>query len=838
MEELLFRNEKFAFGWPGIEARWTSSAKSGVGTSLNSVSKVWYSIGNGILNEIYYPQVDQACTRDLNLIVTDGKDFFSEEKTDTSHQIKNLAKGIPGYLIINSCNKHSYRIEKEIICDPVRDTLLQRIQFFPTNKKRKDFKLYMLLAPHLGNCGSGNTAWVGDYRGLPMLFAQRGDASLALACSVPWKRGSAGFVGVSDGWQDLQVHKQMTWQFERAENGNVALIGEIDLDQIAGNSFIVALGFGRNPDEAGQRARASLLESFESAKSKFVDEWKEWHKKLYFKEKIKSSFVPKYFNISAAMLKVHESKRHPGGFIASLSIPWGFSKGDDDLGGYHLVWPRDMVQTAGGLLAANAFEEARRVLNYLMVTQEDDGHWVQNMWLDGAPYWKGVQMDQTALPILLIDLVNREIRLTDDDLKHFWPMIRKAASYIVTHGPITEQDRWEENAGYSTYTLAVEIAALLIAAEHADQNNEPQVAVYLRETADAWNSCIERWTYITGSDLAKFVGVDGYYVRIKKGSFDSDENNEMDLLKISNRPSGENIYPANEMISPDALALVRYGLRAADDPCILNTIKVIDATLRFDYTSGPLWYRYNGDGYGEHVNGQPFNGTGIGRPWPLLTGERAHYEIAAGNYNDAKLLLETFENYANEAGLFPEQIWDAESIPELDLYTGKASGSAMPLVWAHSEYIKLCRSIKSKKIFDMPLQTKQRYITDKNVSNIFIWNFVIQQKIIPKGKKLRIECLTAATIRWTTDNWINSFDIVTLDTGLGIHYADLPTSDLDYEQEVSFTFYWHESKNSEHKNYSLTIEKNPAILRDEKNNTSELENKKTGRDKIKVFLPS
>ncbi|MCW3070399.1 MAG: cga [Bacteroidetes bacterium] len=827
------RNEKHAFGWPGIEARWTSSAKSGVGTSLNARSKVWYSINHGILNEIYYPQVDQACTRDLSMIVTDGNDFFSEEKRHTSHAIKHIAKGVPGYHITNSCNLHSYRIEKEIISDPSRDTVLQRIQFFPTNKKRKDFKLFMILAPHLGNNGNANTAWVGDYKGLPMLFAQRGETSLALACSIPWKKCSAGFVGTSDGWQDLNKHKDMMWEFERAENGNVSLTGEIDLEECNGQPFVVALGFGRNAEEAGQRARASILESFEFSKQKFISEWQKWHKKLYPIESGKDSVDPKYFHISASMLRTHESKRHPGGLIASLSIPWGYNRGDEDLGGYHLVWPRDMVQTAGGLLAAQAFDDARRVLNYLMVTQEEDGHWTQNMWLDGSPYWKGIQMDQSALPIMLVDLVKREVGLSEDEIKHFWPMIRKAASFLVQHGPVTHQDRWEENAGYSTFTLAVEISALLIAADYAEMNNEPLVAKYLKQTADSWNSNIERWTYVTGSDLSRFVGVEGYYVRINsKESYDSD-NSGNDLLTISNRPQGENICPANEMVSPDALSLVRFGLRAANDPRILNTIKVIDATLKYENPLGPVWYRYNRDGYGEHADGKAFDGTGIGRPWPLLTGERAHYEIAAGNYTLAKKLLRTMENYANETGMFPEQIWDSEDIPEYELYTGKATGGAMPLVWAHSEYIKLCRSLKTKQIFDMPLQTHQRYVVEKKESDIFIWNFKTQCKTMPKGRILRIECLTAAIVKWSTDDWATSHEVRTLDSCLGNHFADIPSTKMDHGQSLSFTFFWIDSGNHEDKNYSIAIEPDAQMKakKDEVKLTQE-------RDRIKVFLPS
>lgn len=826
--------EKFAFGWPGIDATWTSSAKSGVGTSLYTSNKVWYSISHGILNEIYYPQVDQACTKDLSMIVTDGEDFFSEEKRDTFHNIKTIGYGVPGYFITNTCKSDHYKIEKEIISDPLRDTLLQRIKFFPKDKYRRDFKLFMLLAPHLGNKGSENSAWVGDYKGLSMLFAQRGDVSLALACSVPWKMASVGFVGTSDGLQDLILHKKLTYEFERAENGNVSLAGELDLERNSGNNFIVALGFGRNADEAGQRARASIFEGFESAKIQFVHEWETWQKNIFLHPKRAETTLPKYFSISAAMLKTHESKRHPGALIASLSIPWGYSKGDNGLGGYHLVWPRDMVQTAGGLLAANAVEEARRVLNYLMVTQEADGHWTQNMWLDGSPYWKGIQMDQTALPIMLVELINRRAGFKKLDSQHFWPMIRKAACYLITHGPISDQDRWEENAGYSTFTLAVEIAALLIAAEHAEINNEPRAAAYFRETADAWNSNIERWTYVTGSDLAKFVGVEGYYVRINPNERVETDHNSAELLTISNRPPGENSCPVNEMVSPDALALVRFGLRAADDPRILNTIKVIDATLKYNGPFGPVWYRYNRDGYGEHADGRPFNGTGVGRPWPLLIGERAHYEIAAGNFAYARKLLKSFENCANETGLFPEQVWDSHDIPELGLFTGKSSGGACPLVWAHSEYIKLCHSLRSKKIFDMPDQTRERYLIGKQTSNIFIWSFNNEYKYIPKGRVLRIQCLASATIHWSSDNWGTTHDMNTVNSEAGMYYADLPTENLDHEQRIIFTFYWQEAKSWENKNFMLTVER----AKDNEMQVITPDRKMVERNKTRIFLPS
>ncbi len=504
--------ERYAPGWPGIPPRWTSSAKTGVGTALNPASRIWFTVSHGILNEIYYPRVDQACTRDLGLIVTDGRGFFSQEKRHARHEVAWLAPGVPAYRLVNACEQGCYRIEKEVLSDPRRDAVLQQIRFVPLKGSLLDYHLYVLLAPHVGNRGYGNMAWVGDYKGYPMLFAERDGNALALASSVPWAKRSVGFVGASDGWQDLVQHRKMKWEYTRAENGNLALCGEPDLN-LGGGEFFLAIGFGRNWAEAGFRALASLQDGFSEAREAYIKVWQEWQKGLApLRETV--SRDRKLFAISAAVLRTHEETRFPGGIIASLSIPWGFTKGDEDLGGYHLVWPRDLAEAAGGLLAAGAGEEVKRVLHYLKTTQEADGYWSQNMWLDGTPYWGGVQMDETGLPILLVDLARRKGVLEPEDLARLWPMVRKAAGYIVRNGPVTQQDRWEEDPGYSPYTLAVEIASLLAAADLAELSQESAVGEYLRETADAWNDGIELWTYATGTDLARQLGVEGYYVRL------------------------------------------------------------------------------------------------------------------------------------------------------------------------------------------------------------------------------------------------------------------------------------------------------------------------------------
>jgi len=274
----------------------------------------------------------------------------------------------------------------------------------------------------------------------------------------------------------------MTWVYTQAEDGNVALTGEIEL-QAAEGCFVLALGFGGNAAEAGHRALASLQDGFATALADYEREWQAWQRSLLFLDKPAPGERDLY-RISAAVLRTHEAKDFSGGLIASRSIPWGFAKGDEDLGGYHLVWPRDLVEAAGGVLAAGAPGDARRVLRYLQATQEDDGHWPQNMWINGTPYWNGVQMDETALPILLVDQARREGALDAADLTRPWPMVRRTASYLVRNGPVTQQDRWEMDPGYSPFTLAAEIAALLAAGDLADLAAEPYIANYLRETAD------------------------------------------------------------------------------------------------------------------------------------------------------------------------------------------------------------------------------------------------------------------------------------------------------------------------------------------------------------------
>jgi glucoamylase len=788
-------------GSPGISPHWTSSAKSAVGTASGAQSSIWFTVSHGILNEVYAPRLDNACIRDFGFIVT-ANAYFSEEKRDADHTVVLIEDGVPAFRLVNTSRDGRYRITKTVLSDPDREVVLQEIHFEALIGKLSDYQVHALISPHLVNAGTGNNAWVGDFKGRPMLFAEARGRSLAIASSVPWTARSVGYVGTSDGWQTLKRGEGLKPEYQSAENGNVALSGTLDLANTDGR-VLLAMGFGVLPEEAAFRAVLSLQQGAASALKKYSAGWRE----------LQSAFLPldeprdperlNRYRISTAVLASHRDDAS-GAIIASLSIPWGFRKGDDDLGGYHLVWPRDLVETAGGFLAAGATAAAKSVLDYLMAIQEADGHWVQNSWLDGRPYWRGVQMDETAFPILLYDMLLRAGAIEASDAKHYGLLIEAAAGYIVRAGPTTQQDRWEEDGGYSPFTLAVEIAALLAAADAMEGAGKSAKAAYLRDVADGWNEQIDNWTYATDTELSRTLGIDGYYMRIGFSGGDGVFGSR-GLIPIRNRASGNEVLEAGLLVSPDALAYVRFGLRAADDPRILNTVAVIDSLLRRELPAGPYWYRYNDDGYGEHADGAPFDGSGIGRLWPLLTGERAHYELAAGRPDEAERLLATFEASASIGGLLPEQIWDSEDIPEKELFLGRPSGSAMPLVWAHAEHIKLLRSLRDGAVFDMPPQTYARYVKRKPKPAPIVWRPDAKISRMAVGQMLRLEFLEPATLHWSFDNWATTTDCCSNATGFGTFICDLPTQERAKGAELRFTMLWTERAKWEGSDFMVVI---------------------------------
>jgi glucoamylase len=695
-----------AFGGPGLQPRWTSSVKDAVGTAYSAASRVWFTCSHGILNEIYHPTIDRAQVRDMEFLVTDGETFFHEEKRDLQSTFEYIDAEALGVRYINRDPEGRYSLTKEIISDPHRPVVLMHVRLEGHAELLPRLKVYALLAPHLDDGGANNTARALDVAGHKVLLAWNGPWSLAMGANGGFKRVSCGFVGASDGWRDLKENFLMDWEFCSATNGNVAVMGEVNLAPTADGAleFTVAIGFGDGKHPALQGMATALTSPFARHRARFIEQWKRAANPEWLAAR--SGDGGKLMRTSHNVLLAHEDKTYSGAFVASASIPWGQVKGDDDLGGYHLVWTRDMVQTAGALLACGRTETARRALVYLACTQQTDGGFAQNFWIDGTPYWKGLQLDEVAYPLILAWRLWKADGLAEMDI---FPFVERAAGFLVQHSPITNQERWEENPGYSPSTLTVVIAGLICAAEMARAHDAAELATFLEDFADWIEEHLEEWTVTSEGVL--HPEIKRHYMRIRppeKGAVYSSEACGGDMLHLANRPPGtRNTFEAREIIDAGFLELVRYGVRPADDPLIVDSVKVVDFVLKRDLPQGPGWLRYNWDGYGETAEGAPFQGWGQGRVWPLLTGERAHYELAAGNGYEA--LIRTYEAFATCGLMLPEQVWDEPDQPELGLKTGMPTGSACPLVWAHAEYLKLLRSALDGKVFDRVDPVYERY---------------------------------------------------------------------------------------------------------------------------------
>ncbi|HEX5458959.1 MAG TPA: glycoside hydrolase family 15 protein [Steroidobacteraceae bacterium] len=757
---------RHAFGAPGIAPTWSSSNKDFVTAALDG-SRLWATIGHGIVNEVYWPSTGQPQIRDLGFYLV-GKGRWIDLKRERRYRLITPGPALPALNIVH--HGEDYQLTLEILPDPLRDVLLVRFAL------AGDYRLVFILAPHLGSTGCDNCAWLED----DAAYALGGRFALCLAASIPVDHLSCGFVGASDGWQDLNRHGSLTYQFQSAGRGTVAISG-----QASRHHGVLALGFADSPAGAHMRARTALAADFDALRSSFVEAWHGWGATLSLPRPDET--LGDAAELSAVVLKIHEDRAYPGAVVASLSVPWGNST--DSLGGYHLVWPRDASLTAFALLAANQRRDARNILAHLIAAQRHDGHWPQNYFPSGEPYWGGIQLDEVALPVLL---AAKLAELQEPELPGTREMVRAAVGFLARMGPSSSQDRWEENPGISPFTLATAIAALVAAGPWLD----PAARDYAADLADDWNERLESWCYVEDTELARALGVRGYYVRVAPP-----EGAAAAGCRIELRNRDGQTISAAELVSLDFSYLVRLGIRSALDPRVQNTIRVVDDVLKVETPSGPLYRRYNGDGYGEHTDGNPFDGRGVGRAWPLLVGERGHLALQSGE--DPLPFLQTMWRCASAGGLLPEQVWDADPIPALELAPGRPSGSAMPLVWAHAEFLKLLvarergrpvewlasveRHFGHRPIADSDDASAAHASGDRGGSTIWHWRDEAPVDRLRARRALAVEDRVPFTLHLGFDGWQRVEDRAAEPRPFGIWSVELTVQELAAADELNFT---------------------------------------------------
>ena len=775
-----------AFGSPGVEPRWTSSEKDAVSTAYAASSRVWFTVSHGTLNEIYYPTIDRPQTRDMELMFSDGETFVHEEKRDFVYDFKYIDAGAPAVRVVASDLEGRYTVTKEFISDPHHPVVLMNVKVTGDEAILSRLKCYALLAPHLNVGGKGNSARSIDVAGQRCLLAWKGETSLAMGADCGFTRSSCGYVGSSDGYQDLFKNMQLSWQYGQALNGNIAVTGEIDV--AAHRDFTIAIAFGDGHHSAIAQMMQTLATPYKEHVQRFIAQWN----RSDFPKALPDAATDDgtLMRISQNVLLTHEDKTYSGAFIASASIPWGASKGDTDLGGYHLVWTRDMVQTASALMACGRTDTALRALVYLACTQRPDGSFAQNFWIDGTPYWTGIQLDEVAFPIILAWRLWKQDGLGSFDV---FPFVERAAAFLVRYAPVTQQERWEETAGYSPSTLAAVISALVCAADIARSRQAVELGGFLESYADWIEAHLDEWT--TTDDGVLCPGVKYHYMRIRPPSAGEPFYNDSVpacCIHINNRESGErDVFEAREVIDGGFLELVRYGIRRADDPLIVDSLKVVDHCLKIDTPFGACWRRYNHDGYGQKKDGGPYDGSGQGRAWPILTGERGHYDLAAGN--DFRQHISAIERFSSTGGMLPEQIWDYADLPSEGMYLGRPAGSAQPLVWAHAEYLKLLRSAADGQVFDRISVVADRYAV-KPGKRTFTSRMEIYQagrpiSMINAGYSLRILDHEHFRVVYTFDNWETTLQLDSRSVGYPGSVADIPT-DVHQTGTIVFTLVW------------------------------------------------
>lgn len=771
-------NNTTAPGAPGAESRWAYSGKTGIGTSYESylnghyadnastgfVSKVWFSLAQGIVTETMFGLIHEAQLREMQFFVV-GDGFVDEEKKDTVSHIEYLHTDDAGrplslaYKVINKDKEGLYEIEKHIFTDPDRNSLVMKVFF---RAMAANIKPYLYLDPHIANTGSGDRAWISDNT----WYAQDGNTAMALKTDAEVVNSTVGFVETSDGLEQVKSHSDFTaYQTTGDTTGNVAMLLQLPTLNHTNAEWQFVLGFGQTPEQSQASAEQTLQAGYAQVLANYNGEgtavgWEDYLQSLPELAQLSSTATDngKLLYASALVLKAQEDKTHAGALIASLSNPWGETKSaEESKTGYKAVWPRDFYQVAMAMLALGDRETPKVAFEYLrkvQVTQDTPGFsgtpgwFLQKTQVDGQLEWIAVQLDQTGMPIMLGWRLWQEGLLSDDEaVQWYHRMLKPAADFLANGGkikldwsdielipPYTQQERWEEQAGYSPSTTAAIIAGLVSAADLARLAEDAESAAHYLATADRYSAMLESAMFTTEGALQDAPSDGRYYLRITQNT---DPNDRAPLGTANGQPMPDE----SEVIDGGFLELVRYGVRAADDPYVLETLPEIDnmnlpdrLRVKYEFTFPgvegvfPGWRRYGIDGYGEDImTGMGYGAVNDqmsdnqrGRVWPFFTGERGHYELAraqtAGDLSTATLdklrntYVKAMELFANEGLMLPEQVWDGVGNNGVYQYGfGEGTNSATPLAWTHAEYIKLLRSLHDQKVWDRYPLVEERY---------------------------------------------------------------------------------------------------------------------------------
>jgi glucan 1,4-alpha-glucosidase len=723
---------------PGALSHFDLARKDCLGTSATRASKVWYTVAGGVLSDVYSPTVDNTNVETMQFVVTDGATFTDLQSRDTSYTVRPLDSTGMACEVTSTAHSEKYRLVTDYITDPGRDAVLIRVRLLPSAHAGK-LRLYVRLDPSVNGNGGGGTANGGaddasvDAATTALVAADANTVTnaanrdyavptaLALRADRPFLAETTGFAGTGgDGLAQLDAAHRLTAHDAQAPHGNVVSTAELDA---RGGTATLALGFGRDAAGAVGVAGAALRQPFAATYARYQAGWRAYDAGL----RRPSSYDDAYW-LSANVLKASEDKTYPGAVVASLASPWGqaVSAGDAPngaavyFGSYREVFSRDLYEAFTGLLADGDLGTARDTVRFLFGHQQlADGRFPRNSLLNGqaAPDTGGDQLDESSYPILMA----WQAGLAGDAT--LWPGIRRAADFVVAHGPSFGSERWEEQGGYSPSTIAAEIAGLVAAGAIADTQHDPAAARVYRSTADAFARSVKGWTVTTTGPY----GGGRYFIRLSR-------TGDPDAAVTYNLGNGSVDVDQRSVVDAGFLELTRLGILPADDPDVRRSLPVVDQVIGRPQGE----YRYgtatagSEDGYGDcyvpdptgcAVDGQPWPtaNAGSGHLWPVLSGERAEQQLQSGDRAGARAQLGLMLAGSSGVGLVPEQVWEDPALPaspygtdpgtaSIGFATGQAAGSASPLTWAQAQELRLILSLDAGRPVEQPSVVRDRYV--------------------------------------------------------------------------------------------------------------------------------
>jgi len=742
-------------GAPGSESYFDLARKDCVGTARNTSSKVWFTVAGGVLSDVYWPTVDATNVHTLQYLVTDGHSFTDLQTRDMTYSVVPDPTGM-ACTVIASDTAHKYRITTTYLADPSRDAVLMHTSFQGPDGDQ----LYVQLDPLAGGTGGGgpqnaggNTATLATVAGQPVPVASNPNTITdavnrnyavptfeALEASGGFSSASVGYAGsASDGLTMLDATHQLT-PYTSAPDGHVTLTAGVRLGR--DQSVDLALGFGTTQDKALDVAGASLAQRFSSVLAQYERQWRGYDAGLNRPSSALGRAAVREYYESVNVVKASEDKTFPGAIAAGLASPWGQSVPAGNLtnnqptyfGSYREVFARDLYEAFTGLLVAGDVKTAQAADRFLFERQQQaNGSMPRNSLTNGmpAPDTGGIQLDETADPILM----DWQSGLAGDSALYQHHVI-PAADFLVANGPSLGNERWEEQSGYSPSTIAAEIAGLTAAANIARVNGDLSRARAYQATADDFARNIKAWTVTTNGPFISPT-LPGYFIRITKpGPTGSIDPNAAITYSLGN---GSVTADQRQVIDAGFLELVRLGVLPATDPDVQSSLTVVDDTIERQTPTGPGFYRYGTnaqesvDGYGDCFQPSgtscspigapwPTTDTGTGHLWPVLSGERAEYEIAAGDTGFAHTLLSAMRNMTSGQGLEPEQAWEDPAVAaspfgsdpttaSIGFDKGHPAGSASPLTWAQAQYARLTLSLGAGRDLETPAIVTRRYVT-------------------------------------------------------------------------------------------------------------------------------